>query len=175
MPPPESVHVAVPFSFRQPNKDIKNVKMHNDFGSLLINMKLFETVKSALPFYKSLFAKMKTSLAPFGVLYSTKLVVWLPFTMPKMLGDDLTSKFSFVYSNLNASKTVYEFNGAKMRGQFFFAPGVNKLSSGFSVLTIGHIMSVAAFSDEVCMKNPQLLVDAFVRINSKCMEELKED
>lgn len=39
--PPESVHVAVPFSFRQPIAKIQEVKMNNDFGSLLIDMKLF--------------------------------------------------------------------------------------------------------------------------------------
>jgi hypothetical protein len=59
---------------------------------------------------------MKNSLAPFGVLLATKLTVALPFFLPKMLADDLTSKFTFVYSNLNASKKRYVFDGHKMLG-----------------------------------------------------------
>lgn len=169
------MHVAVPFSFRQPIAKIQEVKMNNDFGSLLIDMKLFKGVQEALPFYKSLFGKMKNSLAPFGVLLATKLTVALPFNLPKMLADDLTSKFTFVYSNLNASKKRYVFDGHRMLGQFFFAPGVNKLSSGVSILTIGDVMSVAAFSDANCMADPQELVDHFVRINDSCMRELKDE
>merc|ERR1712127_729757 len=40
VPCPRSLHVAVPFSFRQPFKNIKDVKMHNDFGSILVDLKL---------------------------------------------------------------------------------------------------------------------------------------
>jgi hypothetical protein len=44
IPTPQSVHVAVPFSFRQPIADIREVKMNNDFGSLLIDFKLFGNI-----------------------------------------------------------------------------------------------------------------------------------
>ena len=55
IPCPRSLHAAVPFSFRQPSKNIAEAKMHNDFGSLLVDMKLFEKHGDALPFYKKLF------------------------------------------------------------------------------------------------------------------------
>ena len=165
----------MPFSFRQPIAKIEEVKMNNDFGSLLIDMKLFGNVQEALPFYKSVFGKMKNSLAPFGVLLATQLTVALPFNLPKIMADDMTRKFTFVYSNLNASKKRYVFNGRKMLGQFFFAPGINKLSSGVSILTIGDVMSVAVFSDAACMEHPQELVDHFVRINDSCMRDVKDE
>lgn len=104
VPCPRSLHVAVPFSFRQPFKNIKDVKMHNDFGSILVDLKLFEKHSDALVYFKKLFSKLKTSFNPFGVLYATKLTVSLPFNLPKLLGDDLTRKFTMVYTNLNASK-----------------------------------------------------------------------
>jgi hypothetical protein len=47
---------------------------------------------------------MKKSLNPFGVLYATKMTVALPFTLPKLICDDMTRKFTMVYTNLNASK-----------------------------------------------------------------------
>lgn len=154
VPCPKSMHVVVPFSFRQPFKSIKDVKMHNDFGSILVDMKLFEKFNEALVFYKKLFGKLKTSLDPFGVLYSTKMTVMLPFTLPKIMADDITSKFTMVYTNLNASKKRYSFDDKKMVGQFFFANGVNKLATTFSILTIGDIMSVGCFSDFNNMKEP---------------------
>jgi len=128
--------------------------MHNDFGSILVDMKLFEKFNEALVFYKKLFGKLKTSLDPFGVLYSTKMTVMLPFTLPKIMADDITSKFTMVYTNLNASKKRYSFDDKKMVGQFFFANGVNKLATTFSILTIGDIMSVGCFSDFNNMKEP---------------------
>jgi len=128
--------------------------MHNDFGSILLDMKLFENQSEALPHYKKVFNVMKKSLNPFGVLYATKMTVALPFTMPKVIADDLTSKFTMVYTNLNASKKRYQFDGKKHIGQFFFANGVNKLATTFSILTIGDIMSVGCFSDYNSMKKP---------------------
>lgn len=121
--------------------------MNNDFGSLLLNMKLFKSFKDALPFYKKLFGAMKVSLAPFGVLYATKMTVSLPFTLPKFFAEDMTRKFTIVYSNLLASRKNYVFAGKNMLGVFFFAPGVGKLGTGVSILTIGDIISVACFSD----------------------------
>jgi len=97
---------------------------------------------------------MKKSLNPFGVLYATKMTVALPFTLPKVICDDMTRKFTMVYTNLNASKKRYSFDGKKHIGQFFFANGVNKLSTTFSILTIGDIMSVGCFSDYNSMKTP---------------------
>ena len=167
------MHVAVPFSFRQPSKNIKDATMHNDFGSMLVDMKLFDKFADALPFYKKVFNKLKKSFNPFGVLFATKMTVALPFTLPKIMADDITRKFTMVYTNLNASKKRYYFDEKKMLGQFFFANGVNRLSTSFSILTIGDIMSVGCFSDFNCVKDPQILVDHFVRINKECMDELE--
>ena len=148
------MHIAVPFSFRQPFKNIKDVKMHNDFGSILVDMKLLEKFGDALVHFKKLFGKLKKSFNPFGVLYATKMTVALPFTLPKLMVDDMTRKLSMVYTNLNASKKCYSFDEKKMLGQFFFANGINKLATTFSILTIGDIMSVGCFSDFNNMKDP---------------------
>ena len=152
---PDSIHIAVPFSFRQPQPTVAEVKMNNDFGSLLLSMKLFDSFNDALPYYKELFGALKSSLNPFGVLYTTKMTVSLPFTLPKLLSEDLTRKFTIVYSNLMASRTNYVFDGKNMTGVFFFAPGVGKLGTGISILTIGEIISVGCFSDYNQMKDPQ--------------------
>jgi len=154
VPCPRSLHIAVPFSFRQPFKNIKDVKMHNDFGSILVDMKLFEKFGDALVHFKKLFGKLKTSFNPFGVLYATKMTVALPFTLPKLIVDDMTRKYTMVYTNLNASKKRYSFDEKKMLGQFFFANGINRLATTFSILTIGDIMSVGCFSDFNNMKDP---------------------
>jgi len=98
------MHLAVPFSLRQPFKTVKDVRMGNDFGSILIDMKIFKSLKESLPYMKKTFGALKSSLVPFGVLFATKLNVALPFILPKILSEDLTRKFTIVYSNLLASK-----------------------------------------------------------------------
>ena len=154
IPCPKAVRVAVPFSFRQPFKRVQDIKMHNDFGSILVELKLFNELPEALTYYMKLFEKLKTSFAPFGVLLATKLTVALPFAIPKLILDDMTRKYTMVYTNLVASKKPYYFDGKKMLGQFFFAPGVNRLGTCVSILTCGDIMSVACFSDYTQMKDP---------------------
>lgn len=90
---------------------------------------------------------MKSSLNPFGVLFATKMTVCFPFTLPKFFAEDMTRKFTIVYSNLMASRKNYVFDGKQVKGVFFFAPGVGKLGTGVSILTIGEIISIACFSD----------------------------
>ena len=48
IPCPKSIRVAVPFSFRQPFKRVKDIKMNNDFGSMLVELKLFSDVNDSL-------------------------------------------------------------------------------------------------------------------------------
>jgi len=128
--------------------------MGNDFGSLVINMRLHSEMSEALPNMKKTFGALKNSLAPFGTLFATKMTSCLPFTLPKVLADDLTKNFTIVYSNLLASKKEYSFDGKKMIGVFFYPPGNGQLATGFSILTVGNIMSVGCFSDQAFMKNP---------------------
>lgn len=154
IPVPASVHIAVPFSMRQPFKTVEDVKMGNDFGSILIDMRLFASMSEALPYMKKTFGGLKSSLNPFAVLFATKITVTLPFLLPKILAEDLTRKFTIVYSNLLASKKVYEFDGKKMLGTFFYPPGNGRLGTGFSILTVGGIMSVGCFSDKSQMEDP---------------------
>lgn len=146
---PTTLNVAVPFSLRQPFKTLTDVKMKNDFGSILINLKPIKEFSDALPVVKKQFGELKGSLMPFGVLYSTKISVSLPFLLPKMMLDDLTDKYSIVYSNLNASKNSYWFDGKKNLHHFFVAPGVGKLTTGVALCTVGTNMSIGVFSDEV--------------------------
>jgi len=69
---------------------------------------------------------------------------------------------------------VYEFDGKKMIGTFFYPPGNGKLGTGFSILTVGNIMSVGCFSDKALLENPQELVDMFININNENITEFKK-
>lgn len=98
---------------------------------------------------------------PFGVLYATKIVVALPFLLPKFLADDLSYKFTLVYSNLNASRTEYNFDGKNCIGHYMFAPGVGSIATTISFCSVGNRMSIGVFSDRAYMKDPQVLCDIF--------------
>lgn len=61
--------MALPFSFRQPFKQLSDVKLNNDFGCLLVDLKLLDNFDAALKDVNTTFSNMKTSLLPFGVYY----------------------------------------------------------------------------------------------------------
>lgn len=151
---PKTVRMALPFSFRQPFKTLADVQMRNDFGCLLLDLKLCSGFDESLKDCASVFGKLKTSLMPFGVLYSVKIPHLLPFGIPKALLRGLTDKFSIIYTNLNASTESYSFDGKKDLMHYFLVPGNGKVSTGFSLCTIGKRMSLGVFSDEVYMTNP---------------------
>jgi hypothetical protein len=45
-----------------------------------------------------------------------------------------------IYSNLNASKDVFEYEGKKFLSAFYFVPAVGKLCCGVSIVTVGQSM-----------------------------------
>ena len=146
---PPSVRLAIPFSLRQPFKKLNDVRMINNFGSLLVDLKVCDNFDDSLKDCKQVFNRLKTSLMPFGILYLTKIPAMLPYGLPKLVLQDLTKKFSVIYTNLNASTQCYHFDGKKDLEHYFLVPGYGRVSTGFAICTIGPRMSLAAFSDEV--------------------------
>ena len=59
---PASINVAVPFSLRKPVKEIKNVKMDNDFASLALTLELHQKYDDAITHTKKMFNYLKSSL-----------------------------------------------------------------------------------------------------------------
>ena len=166
---PKNIKMAVPFSLRQPFKSLAEVKMINNFGSILIHLVPYPTFAEALTTIKTTFAVLKNSLQPFGVLYSTKISVMFPYKMGKMVVDDLSGKLSMVYSNLQAAKKPFVFDGKKLHRHFFVAPGVGKLYTGMGFATCGDCMSMTIFSDEKMMGNPQELAKIIERRNAEIL------
>ena len=62
---------------------------------------------------KKLFLGLRTSLKPFGTLLAFKMEVNLPYVLPKFANDFLSDKVHFIFTNLNASKIPYTFDGKK--------------------------------------------------------------
>merc|ERR1712224_600252 len=100
------------------------VKMCNNFGSIVIQLCPLPDFREALADTKRKFDSLKSSLEPFGVLYSTKASVLFPFEIGKAVVDDLTTKLSIVFSNLVGSKKQLVWDGKRMLNHFFIAPGV---------------------------------------------------
>ena len=124
------------------------------FGILLrinrsrrISIDIHEKYDDALSHTKKLFNALKSSLMPFGGTYATVFQNSLPFNFSKYIMADSSSKFTLIYSNLNASKIIYYWDGKKLLGQFFFVPGCSKITVGIGLCTTGDIMSMTCFSD----------------------------
>mmetsp|Transcript_4435 Transcript_4435/g.6548 ORF Transcript_4435/g.6548 Transcript_4435/m.6548 type:complete len:117 (+) Transcript_4435:1173-1523(+) len=112
---------------------------------------------------------MKNSLLPFGPIYTGKVTMNFPFLFPKVSMNTLTDKFTVIFTNLNASKIEYTWDGKKTTGQFFYAPGVCKVYFAISVATVGSLMSLAVLGDETNMEEPQYFIDAFRKINAQVL------
>lgn len=126
----------------------------NAFGTIVMYLKPHSTFDKALVDVKKTFEVLKTSLNPFGTLYATKISVLFPFTLPKIVCDDISDKFSIVFSNLNASKTNYVYDGKVCTSHFFIAPGVNKMYTGIGYSTMADNMAMSIFSDSAMLSNP---------------------
>ena len=86
---------------------------------------------------------------------------------------DSTNKFSLIYTNLNASKESYSFDGKKDVGNYFLVPGYGTICSGVSLCTIGQRMSLAVYCDQVSMEKPQDLCNIFERKNLEALKTLE--
>jgi len=102
-----------------------------------------------------LFNSLKGSLVPFGSIYSNVLLQnQLPYDLARYIMGDNAKKFTLIYSNLNASKILYNWDNKKLLGQFFFVPGCSAIQTGIGLCTTGNIMSMTCFSDVSEIKDP---------------------
>ena len=134
---PKTINMGMPYSLREPPKSIKDVRLVNDFITVPIELQIRKELDESLPIMRDLFAAYRTSLKPFGFLSAFKILVNLPYTLPKFGLDFLTEKYTILFTNLNASKILYNFDGKKQLGQFYYCPGIGQLNLGISFCNVG--------------------------------------
>ena len=110
---PKQIDTLVPFSFRQPVKDLKDIRMVNDFAAVGVQLAIEEKFETALDRQKKINKDRLRSLAPFSALILVQMNVNLPFNIPQLSIDWMTDQYSLVFSNLNASKVPFIFDGKK--------------------------------------------------------------
>lgn len=112
---------------------------------------------------KKLFFGLRTSLKPFGTLSAFKMEVNLPYTLPKFVNNYLSDKVHLLFTNLNASKIPYTFDGKKQVGQFYYCPGIGSINLGVSFCNTAGMLSLSVYADEKHIKNPQEVVDILLK------------
>jgi len=110
---PKSVNLGMPFSLRQPAKTLADMKLNNDFAAIPVNIGVHEHFSDAIEGIKKSFKKLRTSMMPYGVLNMFYITISFPFILPKFAVDFLSDKYTLIFSNLNASRIKYSFNGQK--------------------------------------------------------------
>ena len=70
---PDSVSMNMPFSLRVPQKNEKKIKIENDMVPLPVQLPIRKTLKEELKLIKKQFKELRSSLFPYGILYSFKL------------------------------------------------------------------------------------------------------
>lgn len=168
----KSIHFAVPISLREPFKgnDTSNVKLTNDFVSAFITLPVCKDFKESLKKVKDIYDSIKYSLDIFGVYETFNMTVNLPFTLSKTGLDFLSTKFTCIYSNINASTRVVNWAGYQQTGGFFYVPSVCYLTTGVTIIRGGENVSLAVISDENRLVNPQMFVDIYVDKLNKALE-----
>ena len=116
-----------------------------------------------LKLVKKQFKDLRQSLFPYGVLSSFKLSLYLPFYAAKYALDYSSGKTTLNYTNLFASKVMYEFDGHKLHSFVILTPLMSTMTCGISVLTVADQMSMAVFADEVSVKDPKELMDIIIK------------
>jgi len=80
----------IPFSFRQPVKEIKDVKLVNDFCAVGCKIPIKKSIQDALLEQKKIFNHLKNSFDAIGAYTLVQLNIMLPFNLPAILTDHVT-------------------------------------------------------------------------------------
>ena len=144
----------MPYSLRQPADKFSDLRLNNDFVAIPVTIGIYEHFHESLVECKKQFYALRSSLMPFGFLKTFYVSLSLPFTLPKFAVDFLSDKYTLIYSNLNATKVRYNFNGKRQLGGYYFVPTIGKLSFGVSIVTCEDITSMAVYGDKIAIENP---------------------
>jgi hypothetical protein len=93
---------------------------------------------------------MKYSTDPFGAYFIFRLLMKMPFILPKILVDFVTDKYQIFFSNAHMTKVPLCFNGVKQRqdlGSFYISSAPGKGCCNFTICTMGNAMGIVVFND----------------------------
>ena len=116
---------------------------------------------------------LKTKMTPFGFTFAIQLVTKLPAHLVRLILDDASSRITLTFTNLNAYRKKFVFDGKKSLGQFYFVGGPGKMPMVSNISTVENDMGLVVAADKNAMKNPQTFVDIFVRKNKENIESFK--
>jgi hypothetical protein len=173
-PIPDYINVLIPFSLRQPARNTKEFKMCNEFVAIPMTIPIKSQFSEVLTGVKKIFSSLRNSPDPYGMFEFFSILVNLPFIIPSFGVHFMANKFTLVYSNLNATKIEFVWDGKKQVGQYYFPPAIGTLCCGVSLSTTGKIMSLAVYSDATRIKHPKELMAIFKRKNEELLKDLKE-
>jgi len=103
----------MPFSFRQPAKEFKDLQFNNDVSIFPVRLSLKENIEEGLPIIKEELGTYINSLFPFSIKHSLQLMSHLPYDLLFRFSDDLTKAYTLIFSNINATKRPWQLAGAK--------------------------------------------------------------
>ena len=162
---PDSVKIQIPFSFRKPQTKLQNFRLENDFAGLATELKVSDNFDETLKYQKKEFDYLKSSIYSYSSLYAGKVTLNLPYTLPCLAVRLFGINFSFTFSNVNASKVTYSWDGKQLVDQFFFAPGSWDGHTIISVSTVGKLMTISVSSEETQLQYPAEFLKIFSKKN----------
>lgn len=160
---PSEINLAAVYSNRQPEQNVKDLKLRNELVTISIRYPIQRAFKDALPAVQNRLKEVFTSYLPMGNVILFALINLFPFTYARGKIDSSTRKLTICYSNLNATRISPVFDGKKHLGQFYYGGAVGMLAAGLTVVTMGDYSSISFCGDKAIVSHPQELVDMFVR------------
>lgn len=85
--------------------------MINDIAGVHVSITVKKDFDEALKDTITTFNRIKNSLQPYCSMAMINFSSNLPYTLAKLCTDDITDKFSLIFSNVNASKEPFSLAG----------------------------------------------------------------
>lgn len=158
-----SINTLVPFSLRALPQVAQQHRVENDFTILCFTVPLHEQLQEAIQAVNALTTPLKSSYYPQATFALLQMIAWWPSLFGQLIAMWVASKSTVVFSNVPGPKMPLDFHGAKSRGIIGLIPGLGDLAFGISAISHVDSIYVAIQSDEVFVKEPAILRDAFER------------
>ena len=120
-----------------PVKNMKDVKMTNEVNAVCLNLPIRKDIKDIIPLFKKNIKTAMSHLEPFSQLALFNIINSLPYDLYRWALDQVTDKTTLLYSNVNASKVPYVWDGKECTRLFYIANSVGTCNNIFTLVTMG--------------------------------------
>jgi hypothetical protein len=128
--------------------------MNNEMTLLVMPMPIRSAYPEAFKDCRTELKKIMNSFDMFAAETGLRILLLLPGTIVHTIMQDISNLYTILWTNANASKIVFAWDGKKILGQFYFVSGGAGFCTMVNLSTIGPYTSMSCYADENSIKYP---------------------